>query len=428
MQPTVMTTIAAMADRRSMARPMIPRDPVRGRALRCPLAWRRASHAVTGLRMDPCRHHTGRGLSMTRCLVGLAIRDGAQENEGPPLALAAVQQRELLECHREVLALLKGDDSTASLVADIQARIAVMFNVWARDVIGCGREDDLQAELARVVGEEQAAYAGPAGGPCAYESEETGYVIDEYEGIATLTTYFGARTIGCVGDLVTRRAHFSVFRGDEVVELEVAATEPWERSASMRSTGYSTAVRSRWLIRTGRSSRPMGLGVAPCRTSRIRRATRNSWQASPASTSEGRMELGSLCRDFRRSERHTGRVAGVNGGEGPWNPLRRIQRSSGGTCARAEQADRDRPERHVEALPVPRDAIASGRHHAVRRPARSIFRCFFRPLTGLTPETSARVTNVALALIILKNGFASAARFSFDPECLDTGARDVCQR
>ena len=98
-----------------------------------------------------------RGLSLARYLVGLATRDGAQENEGPPLALAAVQQRELLEYHREILALLKGDDGTPSLIADIQARIAVMFNVWAKDVIGRGREDDLQAELARIVGEEQAA-------------------------------------------------------------------------------------------------------------------------------------------------------------------------------------------------------------------------------------------------------------------------------
>ena len=97
-----------------------------------------------------------RGLSLARYLVGLAARDGARENEGLPLALAAVQQRELLECHREILALLKGDAGTPSLIADIQARIAVMFNVWARDVIARGREDDLRAELARIVGEEQA--------------------------------------------------------------------------------------------------------------------------------------------------------------------------------------------------------------------------------------------------------------------------------
>ena len=75
----------------------------------------------------------------------------------------------------------------------------------------------------------QATYAGPAGGLYSYGTEETGYVVDEYEGIATLTAYFGVRTIGgcigCVGDLTTRRAHFSVFLGGEVLDREAAATD-----------------------------------------------------------------------------------------------------------------------------------------------------------------------------------------------------------
>ncbi|MDE0004464.1 MAG: hypothetical protein OXQ29_17390 [Rhodospirillaceae bacterium] len=98
-----------------------------------------------------------RGLSRARYLVGLAKRDGAETNEDPSLALNAVQQRELLACHREILSLLESDGDTASLIADIQARIAAMFNVWAKDVIARGRENDLHAELARIVGEDQAA-------------------------------------------------------------------------------------------------------------------------------------------------------------------------------------------------------------------------------------------------------------------------------
>ena len=54
-------------------------------------------------------------------------------------------------------------------------------------------------------------------------------MLDEYEGIATLTACFGARTvsgcIGCVGDLITRRAHFSVFLGETVLDLEATATD-----------------------------------------------------------------------------------------------------------------------------------------------------------------------------------------------------------
>ena len=75
----------------------------------------------------------------------------------------------------------------------------------------------------------QATYAGPAGGLYYYGSEVAGYVIDEYEGIANLTAYFGARTIsgciGCAGDLITRRAHFSVFLGEDVRDREVTETD-----------------------------------------------------------------------------------------------------------------------------------------------------------------------------------------------------------
>ena len=102
-------------------------------------------------------HATRRRQSIARYLVGLAARDGTQGNEGPPLALDTVQQRDLLECHREILSLLERDDNTSSLIADIQARIEVMFNLWARDMIERGREHDLHAELVRIVGEDQAA-------------------------------------------------------------------------------------------------------------------------------------------------------------------------------------------------------------------------------------------------------------------------------
>lgn len=102
-------------------------------------------------------HATRRRLSIARYLVGLAARDGAQGNEGPPLALDTVQQRELLACHREIFALLEGDGSAPSLIADIQARIAVMFTLWARDKVDGGRGDELREVLARIVGEEQVA-------------------------------------------------------------------------------------------------------------------------------------------------------------------------------------------------------------------------------------------------------------------------------
>ena len=49
-------------------------------------------------------------------------------------------------------------------------------------------------------------------------------MIDEYEGVINLQVDFADRTIegciGCLGDLVTRRAHFSAFLGEDVVDTE----------------------------------------------------------------------------------------------------------------------------------------------------------------------------------------------------------------
>ena len=70
-----------------------------------------------------------------------------------------------------------------------------------------------------------ATYMGQAGGLYAYTfgsdwgEDEGGYVIDEYQGVLTLTADFADRTvkgcIGCMGDLVTQRAHFGVFLGED---------------------------------------------------------------------------------------------------------------------------------------------------------------------------------------------------------------------
>ena len=65
-----------------------------------------------------------------------------------------------------------------------------------------------------------ASYVGPAGGLYAYGADEN--VIDEYQGVIHLQVDFADRTlegcVGCLGDLVTRRAHFSEFLGEEVID------------------------------------------------------------------------------------------------------------------------------------------------------------------------------------------------------------------
>ena len=80
-----------------------------------------------------------------------------------------------------------------------------------------------------------ATYAGPAGGLYAYTAgsdwgdNEGGEVLDEWQGTVTLAADFADGTlkgcIGCVGELVTRRAHFSVFLGDELLDLDGLARD-----------------------------------------------------------------------------------------------------------------------------------------------------------------------------------------------------------
>ena len=82
--------------------------------------------------------------------------------------------------------------------------------------------------------EGQATYVGQAGGLYAYVpgtdwgEDEGAYVIDEYEGAISITADFAKNTlsgcIGCEGDLATRRAHFGIFLGDEVLDVGSVAT------------------------------------------------------------------------------------------------------------------------------------------------------------------------------------------------------------
>ena len=105
-----------------------------------------------------------RGLSIARYLVELVERDASEEDAGlrhecPELALAAEEQRELLEAVREVRALMLEGEDAGPLVRDMQERIAVMFAAWASAMAGSGRSEELRAALASVLGEERARIA-----------------------------------------------------------------------------------------------------------------------------------------------------------------------------------------------------------------------------------------------------------------------------
>ena len=80
----------------------------------------------------------------------------------------------------------------------------------------------------------QAIYSGQAGGLYSYlrgsdwGEAEGSRVLEEFEGIITLRADFAESTIGgcigCQGDLVTRRAHFGIFLGQDVRDDEALAS------------------------------------------------------------------------------------------------------------------------------------------------------------------------------------------------------------
>ncbi len=80
-----------------------------------------------------------------------------------------------------------------------------------------------------------AVYMGQAGGLYTYVAgsdwgeDEGAFAIDEYQGVLTLTADFADRSlkgcIGCDGDLVTQRAHFGVFLGQELIDLQGLAKD-----------------------------------------------------------------------------------------------------------------------------------------------------------------------------------------------------------
>ena len=82
-----------------------------------------------------------------------------------------------------------------------------------------------------------ATYVGQAGGLYSYVlgsdhgENEGGFVIDEYQGVVALTADFTDGTlrgcIGCEGDLVTQRAHFGVFLGEDLID-EQGLSEDYE--------------------------------------------------------------------------------------------------------------------------------------------------------------------------------------------------------
>ncbi|MCY4550077.1 MAG: hypothetical protein OXC28_17050 [Defluviicoccus sp.] len=106
------------------------------------------------------RNAKRRDLSIARYVMWLVERDAARETggepEGPALALARDEQRELLAAVREIRTrMLEGADA-GPLVARMQEHVAIRFNAWVSEMAGSGRLDELRAALGAVLGDERA--------------------------------------------------------------------------------------------------------------------------------------------------------------------------------------------------------------------------------------------------------------------------------
>ena len=92
-----------------------------------------------------------RGLSVSRYAEALVL-GGWEARDGPPLRLDGPEQRELLGTVREFRSLLGERSQASSLIADLQTRVALLFDAWAVSMVDSGRRDALRALLATRLG------------------------------------------------------------------------------------------------------------------------------------------------------------------------------------------------------------------------------------------------------------------------------------
>ena len=89
-----------------------------------------------------------RRLSISRYAVALVLGGGWDARDGPALVLDAREQREMFEAVRAFRALMGDGAQAPTLIADMQARVALLFDAWAIAMVRDGRRDALRALLA----------------------------------------------------------------------------------------------------------------------------------------------------------------------------------------------------------------------------------------------------------------------------------------
>ena len=93
-----------------------------------------------------------RRLSISRYAVALVLGGGWEARDGAALVLSGDEQREMFEAVRAFRALMDDGAQAPTLIADMQARVALLFDAWAIAMVRDGRRDALRALLAARVG------------------------------------------------------------------------------------------------------------------------------------------------------------------------------------------------------------------------------------------------------------------------------------
>ena len=89
-----------------------------------------------------------RRLSMSRYAEALVLGNDWEVRDGPALKLDGREQREILDTVREFRALMGDKAEASSLIADMQTRVALLFNAWAISMVRDGQREALRAILA----------------------------------------------------------------------------------------------------------------------------------------------------------------------------------------------------------------------------------------------------------------------------------------
>ena len=135
----------------------------RGRPRKKPRSLHLSVSATDGEWEIVQRNADRRRKSVARYVVDLVLGEDSDTGDmgGQPVALDREDQREGLDILRR-LSRHVGDEGNEkneknrSLIEDLQARVAVLFDIVARDMVAGGRTGELRDSLVRVVGDERA--------------------------------------------------------------------------------------------------------------------------------------------------------------------------------------------------------------------------------------------------------------------------------